>query len=572
MSGSKKGRRRTTGVVMAGAAAGALTFGLSGLTAGVAEAATGDVTATFTSGVLVVRGDALDNVIVMSRNAAGTILVNGGSVPVVGTATVANTTVMIAVGGGGNDTIALDEANGALPSSILVGGDGNDVVTGGFGGDLIVGLAGNDTLLGKGGTDMLFGGEDKDTLTGGDADDQVFGDSGDDRMIWNPGDDTDLNEGGDGTDFVEVNGGNGAEQFAETANGTRVRFDRVTPAPFSIDIGTSEAVLLSMNGGDDSFTGSNGLATLIATTVDGGTGNDTIVGTDGNDFLIGSDGNDFVDGNRGTDLGALGAGDDTFQWDPGDGSDTIEGQEGVDTMLFNGANIAEDFDLTANGDRARFFRNVGNITMDTHEVESVQLVALGGADNFTIGDLTGSGITDVSTDLSAVGGVDDLEPDTVTVDATGANDTVVVSGGPSNLQVLGLSTSVTVTGASATNDRVTVRGRAGDDIIDASGVAPGAALLTLDGGANDDVLVGGAGNDTLLGGDGDDVLLGGGGIDVLDGGPGDNVVIQGATVSTLATATPSSGQARIEVHEVNGKSVVDHGGKEYTLPAADLVS
>ena len=59
-------------------------------------------------------------------------------------------------------------------------------------------------------------------------------------MIWNPGDDTDLNEGGAGTDTVEVNGGNGAEQFTTTANGARVRFDRVNPAPFAIDIGTSE--------------------------------------------------------------------------------------------------------------------------------------------------------------------------------------------------------------------------------------------------------------------------------------------------------------------------------------------
>ena len=62
-------------------------------------------------------------------------------------------------------------------------------------------------------------------------------------MIWNPGDDTDLNEGGAGTDTVEVNGGNGAEQFTATANGTRVRFDRLNPAPFSIDIGTSEKLV-----------------------------------------------------------------------------------------------------------------------------------------------------------------------------------------------------------------------------------------------------------------------------------------------------------------------------------------
>ena len=52
-------------------------------------------------------------------------------------------------------------------------------------------------------------------------------------MIWNPGEGTDVNEGGAGNDTVEVNGGNGAENFTVTANGTRVRFDRTDPAPFS---------------------------------------------------------------------------------------------------------------------------------------------------------------------------------------------------------------------------------------------------------------------------------------------------------------------------------------------------
>ena len=65
-------------------------------------------------------------------------------------------------------------------------------------------------------------------------------------MIWNPGEGSDLNEGGDGTDTVEVNGGNGAESFTVTPNGTRVRFDRVTPAPFFIDIGTSENLVVNM--------------------------------------------------------------------------------------------------------------------------------------------------------------------------------------------------------------------------------------------------------------------------------------------------------------------------------------
>src|SRR5215471_12306209 len=343
-----------------------------GLLAGTAGPASAAVTATFSSGTLTVLGDNAANTITVSRDAAGKILVNGGAVSVSGgTATVANTSLIQVFGLAGNDTLTLKEANGALPAANLFGGADNDVLTGGSSADQLFGEAGNDTLLGKGGNDLMFGGAGNDTLTGGGGDDQVFGQADDDRMIWNPGDGTDLNEGGDGTDTVEVNGGNGAEQFTTTANGARVRFDRVNPAPFSLDIGTSENLVVNMNGGDDSFSATNGLAGLIAITVDGGAGNDTILGGDGNDRLLGGDGNDFIDGNRGADTVFLGAGDDVVQWDPGDGSDIVEGQDGFDTMVFNGANIAENMDLSANGARLRFFRDVGNITMDTNGVERV---------------------------------------------------------------------------------------------------------------------------------------------------------------------------------------------------------
>ena len=62
-------------------------------------------------------------------------------------------------------------------------------------------------------------------------------------------------------------------------------------------------------------------------------------------MLIGGDGNDFVDGDQGNDVAFLGAGDDTFQWDPGDGNDTVEGQAGTDTLLFNGSNASENIDI-----------------------------------------------------------------------------------------------------------------------------------------------------------------------------------------------------------------------------------
>jgi Ca2+-binding RTX toxin-like protein len=147
--------------------------------AGVTSQASAATTASFSNGVLSVFGDAANNSIVISRDAAGRVLVNGGAIGVGGgTPTVANTSLIQVFGQAGNDTISLDEASGALPAAHLFGGASNDTLTGGSGGDQLFGQAGNDTLLGKGGFDFLFGGADSDTLTGGDADDQSFGQGG----------------------------------------------------------------------------------------------------------------------------------------------------------------------------------------------------------------------------------------------------------------------------------------------------------------------------------------------------------------------------------------------------------
>lgn len=548
----------------------ALAAGMFAASTGTANAA---VTSSFSNGTLSINGDALDNTITVSRNAAGQILVNGGAVSVVGgTPTVANTSRIQVFGLGGNDTLTLSEVNGALPSANLFGGEGNDVLTGGSGGDQIFGQAGNDTLLGKGGNDFLFGGNDNDTLTGGDADDQVFGQSGNDRMIWNAGDDTDLNEGGDGTDTVEVNGGNGAEQFSTTANGTRVRFDRLNPAPFSLDIGTSENLVLNANGGDDQASATGNLAALIKMTTDGGAGDDKLLGSNGADAITGGDGNDVVDGQQGNDVAFLGAGDDDFQWDPGDGSDIVEGQAGSDELQFNGANIAERMDVSANGARVRFTRDIANIVMDLNDVETISTRALGGADRLTTNDLSGTDVTAVNWNLSGstTATTDDAAADNVVVNATNGADVASVSGSGTTAQVVGLPARIGVTGVGS-GDRLTVNALAGDDVVDASPLAANGILLTEDGGDGDDVLLGGSGNDTLLGGNGDDVLLGGPGLDTLDGGPGSNVVIDGAQSSTVRSAKVA-GVKWLNKHArtVRGRTVIKVDGVKRTLPRAKL--
>ena len=484
------------------------------------------VTASFSQGVLSVFGDNAANTIEVSRDAAGKLLVNGGAVKIKGgTASVANTSLIQVYGQGNNDTLTLNEATGALPRANMFGGSGNDIITGGSGNDQLFGQSGHDTLLGKGGFDFLFGGTENDTLTGGDADDQVFGESGNDRMIWNPGDDTDLNEGGAGSDTVEVNGGGGAEVFTTTANGTRVRFDRFDPAPFSIDIGTSEELVLNANGGNDSFSATGNLAALIKITVDGGTGDDTILGSNGIDLLRGGDGNDFVDGQQGNDVAFLGAGDDVFQWDPGDGSDTVEGQDGADTLLFNGSGGAEIFEASANGGRVRFTRNLGNIVMDLDDIESLDLNTLGSTDTTIVNDLSGTDLVELN--INQAGTIDgtagDGAADVVIVNGTNGNDTIDIFGAGTSVAVVGLAALVNITGSEGANDSLVVNALGGDDGVTATTLPAGIIKLTIDGGAGDDDLLGSQGADVFLGGDGNDFVFGDNGNDTAFLGAGNDV-------------------------------------------------
>src|SRR5262249_42461423 len=153
------------------------------------------------------------------------------------------------------------------------------------------------------------------------------------------------------------------------------------------------------------------------------------------DTLLGGDGNDLIDGNQGNDVARMGAGDDVFQWDPGDGSDTVEGQGGNDQMLFFGANIDEQIDISANGQRVRFFRNQGNITMDLNGVEDIEFRALGGADDIVVNDLTGTDVTQIGLDLRGPNGGGDGQADTVTVKGTQDDDTFGVAGDVGGLNV-----------------------------------------------------------------------------------------------------------------------------------------
>ena len=130
--------------------------------------------------------------------------------------------------------------------------------------------------------------------------------------------------------------------------------------------------------------------------------------------------------------------------------------------MFNGSGGDENFDLSANGQRFRFFRNLGNITMDTDEVERVDLNTLGGADNAVVNDLTGTDVTLASIDLEGIlgGGSGDGQPDTITVNGTAGADVIEVRKTASAIEVEGLAADVLVRRAEQGSDRLAIDGAA----------------------------------------------------------------------------------------------------------------
>jgi Ca2+-binding RTX toxin-like protein len=294
---------------------------------------------------------------------------------------------------------------------------------------------------------LFFTGDDADNniTIGRDLGGHLFGNGG--AIAISPDNATVAN-----TDLIRVSGGDGNDVITlDEANG---------PLPAAQIFGGDGNDTLTGGSGNDRLSGQDGNDTLSGgagnDTLSGGANNDFIAGGAGNDTLVGGNGNDFLDGDQGTDIALLGAGNDVFRWDPGDGSDIVEGGSGFDEMLFNGAAGAEQFALSANGERSSFTRVQGNIVMNLDDVEKVTVNALGGADTITINDLSGTEITDIAINLG-VGGVGDGAVDTIFINDDA--DVTVVDNGNGNLTILGLSgATVQITDFEALNDQLVIDG------------------------------------------------------------------------------------------------------------------
>jgi Ca2+-binding RTX toxin-like protein len=489
---------------------------------------------------------------------------------------------LIVDGDGGNDVLNASPLPDGVVKLTIDGDTGNDVINGSQGADNLIGGDGNDLFIPGRGDDFVNMGAGSDTAAWnpGDGNDVLEGGDGFDTMAFNG---ANINEKFDfaangtrlrftrdianvvmdanGVEQVNLSAQGGADQISVhdlTGTGVTTVNINVGASPFgggdgavdsvSVD-GTANAdnILVASNviggvkigglgtqvnisfpeptdqliinalGGDDKVDASGLNAGVIDLTINGGIGND---------FLVGSQGDDLINGQQGNDTELMGDGDDVSVWNPGDGSDIIEGQAGYDTMLFNGANIAEKIEMSANGGRLRFTRDIATITMDTDGVERVDFNAKGGADNIFVHDLSGTAVTEVNLNLEGAPGAGDGAADTVNVDGTDGADVAAVSGDASGVVVAGLSAQVNIIGAEVANDRLIINAASGDDVVQASGLLATGIQFQANGNEGDDILIGGEGNDTLTGGAGDDVLIGGPGQDVLDGAPGNDILLQ----------------------------------------------
>jgi Ca2+-binding RTX toxin-like protein len=250
-----------------------------------------------------------------------------------------------------------------------------------------------------------------------------------------------------------------------------------------------------------------------------------INGTAASETLPGTAAADTITGAGGDDTALMGAGNDVFIWNVDDGSDTVEGGVGKDTLRFNGSNVNELLTMGAlAGGDAGVGRNIGGGGVTLDDVERIELQALGNSDTIRIHDLTGTDVKQVAVDLSTgTPGVGDGAIDTITIEASTANNTINLTQASGIISVAGLAAQITLAAAEAA-DFLEIRGLAGNDKINAAAL-PAAVLLTLNGGEGNDTITGGAGNDTLMGGDGNDTVTGGGGNDSADLGKGNDLFV-----------------------------------------------
>ena len=453
-------------------------------------------------------------------------------------------------GGRGIDTLDFDGSDGDELMTVTTQGNGfrffRDL------GDITVDTTGVEVVdvEAKGGNDVIdASGQTRSTVAvnvvGGLGADTFTGGAGNDSFEWNPGDGDDVFDGRGGTDTLVFNGSAADELMTVTPFGNGFRFFRDV-GDITVDIQNVERIDVDGGDGNDVIDAAQMDDPGIRMLVDAGGGDDSVIGGAGADDVFGGTGNDFA---------SLGDGNDRFTWNPGDGDDVFDGGNGTDTLRFNGSDGDELMTVTPFGNGFRFFRDLGDITVDIENVERIDVDTKGGNDTFVgtgaavqrmtirtgAGDDVASGGRgndwaslgtgndrfiwnpgDGSDDVLGGAGVDTLE-----FNGSNANEVMVVTAAAGGVAELTRDVGNIVMSLQDI-ERIEVDGLGGDDRIDARGVAANAGVnVTLDGGDGNDVLRAGGGSDRVYGGIGDDWIAGGARGDRLAGGEGEDRFVFG---------------------------------------------
>lgn len=292
----------------------------------------------------------------------------------------------LVLAGDGDDVI-----RGGNGGNMLSGGNGNDFIYGGDGDDYLAGDAGDDYLFGGKGNDILYGGEGNDYLDGGEGDDLLFGGAGDDTLVWSAG--NDILCGNEGNDTLIVkNGVVGQAQIKWERNFTNfghdtvvfegamakdssillnfadeIRFQDMKWAVKGNDIimtdnlGNESATVtfkdafesFGQNSGKVDFQFTNGKLYVddVRYAVSAGKG-EIKASTDSQysgTLLVGSAGNDTLYSGKGNDLMFGGAGKNTFVFDNSFGNDRIVGSNKEDVIKFNNVFNAQEYTIGQEG-------------------------------------------------------------------------------------------------------------------------------------------------------------------------------------------------------------------------------
>jgi Ca2+-binding RTX toxin-like protein len=369
----------------------------------------------------------------------------------------------------GSDTVSIDVSAGATIKNVTIkdGGIGDlFIFNGSENSDFIQGTQYNDKIIGGAGDDHLFGGDGNDIIDGGLGNDMLLGENGDDTLIGGDGDDMLMGFGGSNS----LNGGDGDDML--NAYNTPTEYHDIR--------------------GD---------------TLNGGTGNNTLIGTGYGDRYIYSGGIDTI-----------------YE------KDKNFGVNYVDKLLFSSNiqssqvglyNILNNLVILINGLEKIFvidyYNNNYSYLDEIHFINPITGYPIIWDTNYILQHTINTADNKVIIGSNNAETINGTEADNYIEGRDGYD---IINGGDGNDTIYG------------GNGNDTIHGNNGDDILYGDEgddqLYGDAGNDLIYGGNGSDLIYGGIGNDTLHGNAGNDNILGDAGSDLIYGGEGNDVLMGGA--------------------------------------------